>query len=169
MGILLCKNFSAYCGGLWLAALYVMIRMLKNSDMPDKESNMDLYQDVLERGKKSFQDKLWNGEYYKFDSSSGSHGNSIMSDQLCGHWFLVMCGVDDSEVFPKGNVLRALKTLYDKNVQNFLGGKMGAVNGMNPDGTIDTFSVQSEETWTGVSYALGATMIHAVSDTMQTG
>jgi non-lysosomal glucosylceramidase len=34
---------------------------------------------------------------------------------------------------------------------------------MNPDGTIDTYAVQSEEIWTGVTYALAATMIHNVS------
>ncbi|MEE6497286.1 hypothetical protein FKM82_002697 [Ascaphus truei] len=36
---------------------------------------------------------------------------------------------------------------------------MGAVNGMRPDGTIDTSSVQSDEVWIGVVYGLAATMI----------
>ena len=82
-----------------------------------------------------------------------------MSDQLCGHWFLAMCGVDDSDVFPKTNVLQALKTIYENNVLKVRGGTMGAINGMNPNGTVDTFTIQSEETWTGVSYALAATLI----------
>lgn len=40
---------------------------------------------------------------------------------------------------------------------------MGAVNGMMPDGNPDTFSVQSEEVWTGVTYALSSLMIAHVS------
>lgn len=40
---------------------------------------------------------------------------------------------------------------------------MGAVNGMRPDGVPDTSSVQSNEVWIGVVYALAATMIQEVS------
>ena len=36
---------------------------------------------------------------------------------------------------------------------------MGAVNGMRPDGTVDTTSEQSAEVWVGTSYALAAFMI----------
>jgi non-lysosomal glucosylceramidase len=49
------------------------------------------------------------------------------------------------------------------NVQGFNGGTMGAVNGMMPDGNSDTFSVQSEEVWTGVTYALASLMVSYVS------
>lgn len=46
---------------------------------------------------------------------------------------------------------------------SFAGGTMGAVNGMRPDGVPDTSSVQSNEVWIGVVYALAATMIQEVS------
>ena len=36
---------------------------------------------------------------------------------------------------------------------------MGAVNGMRPEGKIDMYSIQSEETWTGVTYSLAAALI----------
>ena len=38
-------------------------------------------------------------------------------------------------------------------------GGCGAVNGMRPSGDIDLSSPQSEEVWTGVTYALAALMI----------
>lgn len=44
----------------------------------------------------------------------------------------------------------------------FADGKMGAVNGMYPDGRIDGYTVQSTEVWTGVTYGLAATMIKEV-------
>jgi non-lysosomal glucosylceramidase len=101
---------SAYCGSLWLASLHAMIEMagaLNESAKP--------YSALLEKGKVSFDEKLWNGEtprtcrlftninitilkcagnYYKFDSSGAPHSSSIMSDQLCGHWYLKACGVE---------------------------------------------------------------------------
>ena len=41
---------------------------------------------------------------------------------------------------------------------------MGAVNGMMPDGKVVRTSMQSEEVWIGVVYALAAFMIHEVSE-----
>lgn len=51
---------------------------------------------------------------------------------------------------------------------NFCKGNLGAVNGYvlnsNPDkvGRIDFTTIQSEEVWTGVTYALAATMFEEV-------
>jgi len=67
------------------------------------------------------------------------------------------------QVFPKSHVVSALKTIFEKNVMSFAGGTMGAVNGMRPEGVPDTSSVQSNEVWIGVVYALAATMIQEVS------
>lgn len=49
------------------------------------------------------------------------------------------------------------------NVQGFNGGTMGAVNGMMPNGKVDMFTIQSEEVWTGVTYAVSSLMISHVS------
>lgn len=51
---------------------------------------------------------------------------------------------------------------------SFANGKLGAVNGFvlnsNPDkpGRVDTSTIQSEEIWTGVTYALAALMLYEV-------
>lgn len=72
-------------------------------------------------------------------------------------------------MYPKENVRAALKTIYDNNVMNVCDGKLGAVNGYvlnsNPDkpGHIDYTTIQSEEVWTGVTYALASTMLFEVS------
>lgn len=155
---------SAYCGGLWLASLYAMIEMIKNCpELPNATSLVGDYQSILSKGTNSFHEKLWTGSYWRFDCSQRSHGDSIMSDQLCGHWWLSLCGVDDSSVFPRSKVLQALKTIFENNVMKVRDGTVGAINGMNPDGTINIYAMQSEETWTGVSYAVAATMIKDVS------
>lgn len=41
-------------------------------------------------------------------------------------------------------------------------GEMGAVNGMLPNGKVDFCTLQSEEIWIGVVYALASLMIHKV-------
>lgn len=49
--------------------------------------------------------------------------------------------------------------VYNYNVMKVKGGKRGAVNGMFPDGKVDMSSMQSREIWSGVTYAVAATMI----------
>lgn len=57
----------------------------------------------------------------------------------------------------------ALKVIYQNNVQSFCDGKMGAVNGF-VRGKVDHFTLQSEEVWVGVTYALAAHFLHEVRE-----
>ncbi|KAJ8949504.1 hypothetical protein NQ314_008197 [Rhamnusium bicolor] len=145
---------SAYCGGLWLAALLAMVGM---ADLLGKLDDRKLFEQLLAKGKKSFEKKLWNGLYYNFDCSK-NQSNSIMADQLCGQWYLRCCKINEYIVFPKDHIQATLKTIFENNVQSFCNGNMGAVNGFL-NGDIDYFTIQSQESWTGVTYALAATMI----------
>jgi non-lysosomal glucosylceramidase len=54
----------------------------------------------------------------------------------------------------------ALRVIFEHNVLGFQGGTLGAINGMRPNGKMDTTSMQSQEVWTGVTYALAAAMLH---------
>ncbi|XP_044300731.1 non-lysosomal glucosylceramidase [Varanus komodoensis] len=149
---------SAYCGGLWLAAVCVMCRM---AEIMGSGEVLQKYAAILARGSAAFERLLWNGKYYNYDSGGGPSSDSVMADQLAGQWFLRACGLGEgeSEVFPRSHVLSALRTIFELNVLGFAGGTMGAVNGMRPSGVPDTSSVQSDEVWVGVVYALAATMI----------
>ncbi|CRL08231.1 CLUMA_CG021033, isoform A [Clunio marinus] len=99
---------SIYCGGLFLASLHVMSVMANILDHPD---DCIKYSDILDKGRKALEDKLWNGKYYSFDTSGT---NIIMSDQLCSHWYLRSCGFD-YEIFPKAKVQRALRSIFENN------------------------------------------------------
>lgn len=41
-------------------------------------------------------------------------------------------------------------------------GKRGAVNGMRPNGKVDTTSIQSEEVWIGITNALASLLVFEV-------
>uniref|UniRef100_A0A6A7G381 Non-lysosomal glucosylceramidase-like n=2 Tax=Hirondellea gigas TaxID=1518452 RepID=A0A6A7G381_9CRUS len=146
---------SAYCSSLWVASLCCMEEMA--SDMSDEQQQQQ-YQQLLSKAQLAHTDKLWNGSYYKFDSCSDPHSNSIMADQLAGHWYLALAG-NQKQVFGDSRVTTALKSIYENNVLKFCDGRMGAVNGILPSGVVDRCTIQSEEMWTGVSYAVAATMI----------
>ncbi|KAJ8304380.1 hypothetical protein KUTeg_017963 [Tegillarca granosa] len=148
---------SAYCGGMWLAVLRIMVEITKHLNESDETKR---FSDILEKATANYEKKLWNGQYYDFDSNpNNGHHDSVMSSQLDGHWFLKASGLEDNSIFPKDHVISALKRIYKNNVMGFGNGNMGAINGTRPNGDKDISSVQSEEFWVGVSYGLAATMI----------
>jgi len=49
---------SAYCGGLWLAALSAAVAI---GEMVGDAATIAEYQTWLEQGKEIYQEKLWNG------------------------------------------------------------------------------------------------------------
>ena len=101
-----------------------------------------------------------------FQGASLRPGNRdvVMADQLCGVWFLGTCRFDDAiELLPPMDVLRALSTIFSTNVMAYKDGKYGAVNGVLAKTTkVDKRSLQSEEIWTGTTYALAAFMLQRV-------
>lgn len=139
-----------------MAALFAMTKFADVLNKPDDKQKYSL---LLEKAKKAYDKKLWNGKYYNFDCSDKEY-KSIMADQLCGHWYLSCCGYGDN-VFDGEKVRSALNVVFENNVLGVDNGKMGAVNGFI-NGKVDRYTVQSEEIWVGVTYALASHFLHEV-------
>jgi len=145
---------SAYGGSLWLAAVAAAEAMAAR--LGDREAERR-WAGWFERGQVAFDRRLWRGRYYAYDDGAGPSSDSIMADQLCGQWYADVTGL--GELVPADRVETALRTIHASNVVGFAGGRMGAVNGMRPDGSVDASSEQSSEVWVGTTYALAAFMI----------
>lgn len=144
---------SAYCGGLWLAALACM------ADMCDMAELASDWRSRLAVAEKAYVNKLWNGKFFNFDKSVRGD-KVIMADQLAGYWYRKIANTSEDQAFlDKDKVQTSLKTIYANNVMKFCNGSMGAVNGMLVSGEIDKSTVQSEEVWTGVTYGLASLML----------
>ena len=161
------KGISAYCGGLWLAALETAIAigeiLIDNYpplsplvEAPDPESiqeTINLYRNYLEQAKPIYQEKLWNGQYYQLDSESGS--DIVMADQLCGQFYAHLLGLPD--IVPAECAQSALKTVYEACFLKFHDGQLGAANGVRPDGSPENpNSTHPLEVWTGINFGLAA-------------
>jgi len=160
------KGVSSYCGGLWLSSLRVCVELVSNSDLALFASEeirlekLSFYEELCSKAATVFESKLWNGKYFNYDSSSSGHHDSIMADQLCGWFYLIASGLEVDLPFEESHAKAALAVIHENNVLKYENGSCGAVNGMRPTGILDTSSPQSEEVWTGVTYALAALMIH---------
>ncbi|XP_059447345.1 uncharacterized protein LOC132178805 isoform X2 [Corylus avellana] len=148
------SGVSAYSGGLWVAALQAASAMAR--EVGDKGSE-DYFWFKFQRAKAVYE-KLWNGSYFNFDCSGGNASSSIQADQLAGQWYARACGL--FPIVDEDKARSALEKVYNYNVLKVKDGRRGAVNGMLPDGTVDMSCMQSREIWSGVTYAVAATMIH---------
>jgi non-lysosomal glucosylceramidase len=145
---------SAYGGSLWLAATAAAEAMAGR--IGDTEAKRR-WAGWFERAQVAYDRRLWRGGHYAYDDGGGPSSASIMADQLAGQWYADASGLGD--LLPADRVEQALRTIHAHNVLCFGGGRMGAVNGMRPDGSIDESSEQSAEVWVGTTYALAAFMI----------
>jgi len=148
------RGASAYSAGLWLASLSAAAAL---ADAVEEAEAADAFRARLARGQAAYESKLWNGAYYNYDGSDSRHHDSIMADQLAGQWYARACGLPP--IVPEEHARRALATIFAFNVMKHRAGRMGAVNGMRPHGIVDTSDQQSQEVWTGTTYALAACML----------
>jgi non-lysosomal glucosylceramidase len=147
------RGVSAYCGGLWLAAL----RASEETALVLGESkSAENYHTLFQKAQKTYIDKLWNGEYFRYDAQS-DYRDSIQADQLAGQWYANMTGLGD--LVPKEMQISALKKIFANNVMKFGKGEMGAANGMAADGSIIRDNEQAQEVWAGTSFALAALLL----------
>ncbi|MEO1506058.1 MAG: GH116 family glycosyl hydrolase [Cyanobacteria bacterium J06633_23] len=179
------KGLSAYCGGLWLAALEAAIKMGDLLQQHRKISGSfaivkSQYQRWIKQGKIVYQNKLWTGSFYRLDAESNS--DVVMADQLCGQFCTRLMNLPD--IVDAEYIDIALDTIYDACFLKFneyaashatpqnqkfegsqtgffsaaqLGVAIGAANGVKPDGSPQNpDDTHQLEVWTGINFGLAA-------------
>lgn len=167
------QGVSAYCGGLWLAALEAAIAIgqtlmsyppnhplgeILDSPLnePPIQETIATYQTWLEQSRPLYQEKLWNSQYYRLDSESGS--DVVMADQLCGQFYARLLGLSD--IVPSECVRTTLETIYDACFLKFHNGQLGAANGVKLDGSPENPNATHPlEVWTGINFGLAAFLV----------
>ena len=156
------QGVSAYCGGLWLAALEAAIAIgnillnVETLHVTSLQETINTYQSWLEQSRPIYQEKLWNGQYYRLDSDSGS--DVVMADQLCGQFYARLLKLPD--IVPQERALSALKTIYDACFLKFHQGEVGVANGLKLDGSPENPNATHPlEVWTGINFGLAAFLL----------
>ncbi|HEY9825990.1 MAG TPA: glycoside hydrolase family 116 protein, partial [Stenomitos sp.] len=154
------QGISAYCGGLWIAALEAAIAIatvLKDANAAaDAETAISTYRTWLEQSRPLYQATLWNGQYYRLDSGSGS--DVVMADQLCGQFYARLLSLPD--VVPLDCARSALATVYETCFLNFNQGTLGAANGLRLGGIPEKpDATHPLEVWTGINFGLAAFLL----------
>jgi non-lysosomal glucosylceramidase len=144
---------SAYTGSLYLAALKATARM---ADKLGEPATAQAYDALEARAATAYVKKLWNGAYFRY-AVKGLDTEAVMAEQLAGQWYAGLTGLGD--LVPKEMRVSALHKVYDTNVRKFAKGEMGAINGIAADGALLHNNPQTEEVWTGATFAVASHMI----------
>jgi non-lysosomal glucosylceramidase len=147
------RGVSAYCGGLWLAAVRATEQIAHT--LGDEKTASEYHQLFL-KAQKSYIDKLWNGKYFRYDTDS-EYRDSVQADQLAGQWYANLTGLGD--LVPRDMQLSAAKTIFEFNVMKFGGGELGAANGMSAEGSIIRDNEQAPEVWVGTTFGFAALLL----------
>lgn len=154
------QGVSAYCGGLWIAALEAAIAMgqILKANHSSVEESIAVFQTWLDQSRSIYHEQLWNGQYYRLDSKSGS--DIVMADQLCGQFYARLLNLPD--VVPSDCAQTTLQTIYDSCFVKFnqwIGGNavIGAANGVRLDGSPENPNATHPlEVWTGINFGIAA-------------
>ncbi len=145
------SGVSAYISVLWLAALKAAAFIAERTD---HNNYREKWNALLGKGKKSLEEKLWNGEYYNLWVDGKETDESLMTAQLDGEWFLRMTGLDGN--ISDERVRGITELIFRRNFDR----EQGLVNATVPEGrktTIHTYkNCQAEAVWTGIGYAFSA-------------
>ncbi|WP_008317884.1 GH116 family glycosyl hydrolase [Leptolyngbya sp. PCC 6406] len=177
------KGLSAYCGGLWMAALESAIAIADTLTAAGRAPGntpilVTQYRRWLEQSRKVYHKRLWNGRYYRLET--GSDSSVVMADQLCGQFCARLMELPD--LVEEKYVQSALAAIYDAcflkfnnyaatqarpQEQKFIGSQtgtfrsaqpgipIGAANGVLPDGSPeDPDGTHQLEVWTGINFGL---------------
>ena len=143
------SGVSAYSGGLWLSALRAGEETARIVGDP---GTAESYHQLFLKAQKTYITKLWNGEYFRYDTESENQ-DAIQADQLAGQWYANMLGLGD--LYPHALQVAAAKKIIAYNVIKCAGGQRGAVNGMAADGKVID-NEQAKEVWAGTTLGFAA-------------
>ncbi|MEI6915831.1 MAG: GH116 family glycosyl hydrolase, partial [Armatimonadota bacterium] len=144
----------SYISGLWLGALKAGIRLANAMGDKDRASEWGI---TYEMGIKSFESKLWNGDYYILWRDGDQVDECCMSDQMSGDWFVGTCGW--GSILRPDRIRKALEAIVKCNFRE----NEGLLNAAYPPGKkrrIATFcNYQADAPWTGIEYTVAALLI----------
>ncbi len=142
---------SAYISILWLASLKAAAVIAERIGDTTRQKQ---WITLLDKGKKSLEAKLWNGEYYNLWINGNETDESLMTDQLDGEWFLRILGLEGN--LSDDRVRQVIEFIFKNNFDK----EQGLVNATVPEGrktTIHTYkNCQAGAVWTGIGYAFSA-------------
>ena len=152
---------SSFIGCQWLSAVNYAVETAKI--LGDKDA-VAKYESILEKGKLAFEEKLWNGSYYRlYNDENGKNGGKdegCLTDQLLGQLTNHYCGL--GHLLNSERIKMALSSIMKLSYSP----EYGVANCRWPEDAFlhpidkDIWVDQANTCWTGVEFALASLLIY---------
>lgn len=151
------QGISAYCGGLWLAALRAATQINLRTG---NRTQAQRWRDLSAKGEPSWHEALWNGTCYSVDNA-GQFRDAVFAEQLYGPGLARMLKLGD--ICPPEHARRALKEVYRRNFEEAGHGRgvmamTSAIHDSSLYAPRGEEGLQWDEILVGFNYSIAATM-----------
>jgi non-lysosomal glucosylceramidase len=148
------RGVVTHVATLFIGALEALADMELTLQKPEKALR---YTEMAETARNLVETKLWDEtrKYYRA-ATIGDLANGVMADALCGQLFVQVYGLKD--VLNINRIAHHLLKVYYTNVVPFDNGLRGALNLVNPDGSLPE-PMMARGVWPGGTYFTAALMV----------
>ncbi|MBN1893971.1 hypothetical protein JW906_05730 [bacterium] len=152
---------AAYIQSQWLCALSAAA---EGADILGDRQAAKKYRDQLVSGKRLFEERLWNGGYYRlYNSPAGEHQGTdegCLTDQLVGQWLAGLLGLDP--VAEPERVRTAQKSILEMSYKPDFGLRNCSWTGDRfwHDVDKDIWVDQANTCWSGVELAFSSFLLY---------
>lgn len=144
------RGTPSYVASLWIGGLRAAVRMAADLG---KTGDANRWQAMLEKASASFDQLLFNGEYYRLWVDGSAHNDICMSDQISGEWFTRLIGLPTT--ISEKNLAAAIDSIVRYNFNS----EFGLHNATAPKGGTDLLTMtnlQAGGVWTGIEFAFAS-------------
>ncbi|GAB4247574.1 MAG: hypothetical protein OHK005_13870 [Candidatus Methylacidiphilales bacterium] len=156
---------AAFIGTLWMSALSHMIEAAR---ILGRDADRERYEALLLNCRRVFEERLWNGAYYRLSSTgpgvSGGEFEGCLTDQIIGEWCNLLTALPPN--IPSSRFGTVLPEIVRRNTR-----RIGLINcswsddkqGRHPVPD-DCWDDQHNVRWSGVELAFAAFLLHTGHD-----
>jgi len=144
------RGTPSYIASLWLGALRAAVKIALCADKADRAKH---WADLLDKASASFDNLLFNGEYYNLWVDGKAHDEMCMTDQISGEWFTHLIGLPTT--ISGKNLEQAIDSIFKHNFNP----EFGLHNATAPRrgaGLLALNNLQAGGLWSGIEFAFAS-------------
>ena len=144
------RGTPAYIASLWIGALRAAVQIARAANKTDEAKH---WSDQLAKASASFDEKLFNGEYYSLWVDGKIRDELCMTDQISGEWFTSLIGLPATT--SKDNLNHAVQSIFKYNFNP----EFGLHNATAPKRGADLLALnnlQAGGLWSGIEFAFAS-------------
>ncbi len=147
------RGTPSYIASLWIGSLRAAIRIAKDSGHP---ADARRWAALLAKASASYDQLLFNGEYYSLWVDGSNRDELCMTDQISGEWFSHLIGL--STTISRENMYHAIDAIVRHNFSP----EFGLHNATAPRGGLGLLAMangQAGGVWSGIEFAFASLLM----------